>query len=272
MADVTSQPHPYLHGHHDSVLRSHRWRTAENSARYLIPSLDAGARVLDVGCGPGTITVDLAGYVFEGDVLGIDAAEGVLVDARAEATRRGQRNVSFAVGDANHLDFADAVFDVVHAHQVLQHVPDPVGALTEMGRVCRRGGIVAARDGDYGAMCWSPEDPEMDEWRALYRRVARSVGGEPDGGRRLLHWARRAGFADITVSASAWCFAASDERSWWGELWAERLTRSSFADAALTNGLASPVDLDRLARAWRRWSSSHEGLFVVPHIEILCRT
>src|SRR5579862_1795224 len=204
MADVTSQPHPYLHGHHASVLRSHRWRTAENSSRYLIPSLDAGARVLDVGCGPGTITVDLARYVGEGEVLGIDAAEGILVDARAEATRRGQRNVGFAVGDANHLDFADAVFDVVHAHQVLQHVPFPVGALTEMGRVCRRGGIVAARDGDYGAMCWSPEDPDMDEWRALYRRVARSVGGEPDGGRRLLHWARQADFADITVSASTW--------------------------------------------------------------------
>ncbi len=272
MADVTSQSHRYLHGHHDSVLRSHRWRTAENSAGYLIPSLDAGAQVLDVGCGPGTITVGLARYVGDGGVLGIDAAEGVLGDARAEATRCGQRNVSFAVGDANHLDFGDGVFDVVHAHQVLQHLANPVAALTEMRRVCRRGGIVAARDGDYGAMFWSPEDPEMDKWRSLYQRVARSVGGEPDAGRRLLHWARRAGFADITVSATTWCFATLDERSWWGELWAERLTRSSFADEALRKGLASPIDLERLAQAWRRWSSSDEGLFVVPHGEILCRT
>ena len=112
----------------------------------------------------------------------------------------------------------------------------------------------------------------MDEWRALYQRVARSVGGEPDGGRRMLHWARRAGFADITVSATTWCYATPDERSWWGELWAERLTRSSFAHEALRQGLASPMDLERLAQAWRRWSSSDEGLFVVPHGEILCRT
>ena len=64
----------YLHGHHDSVLRSHRWRTAENSAGYLLPRLAPGARVLDVGCGPGTITADLAARVPSGEVVGIDAA------------------------------------------------------------------------------------------------------------------------------------------------------------------------------------------------------
>src|SRR5450755_3701559 len=99
----------YLHGHHDSVLRSHRWRTAENSAGYLLPRLAPGAQVLDVGCGPGTITVGLAarvgearvgdgrvgeGRVGEGRVVGIDAAGEVLADARAEAARHGQRNVS----------------------------------------------------------------------------------------------------------------------------------------------------------------------------------
>ena len=68
----------YLHGHHDSVLRSHRWRTAENSAGYLLPRLRPDARVLDVGCGPGTITADPAGLVPDGEVTGIDAAEGVL--------------------------------------------------------------------------------------------------------------------------------------------------------------------------------------------------
>src|SRR5262245_25345231 len=48
----------YTHGHHESVLRSHRWRTIENSAAYLLPYLSPGLDVLDVGCGPGTITID----------------------------------------------------------------------------------------------------------------------------------------------------------------------------------------------------------------------
>ncbi len=271
MPEITTPDHPYLHGHHDSVLRSHRWRTAENSAAFLIPSLEPGAKVLDVGCGPGTITVGLARYVGEGQVLGIDAAPGVLADARAEASRCGQANVSFEVGDVHHLDFSTGAFDVVYAHQVLQHLSDPVAALIEMRRVCHERGVVAVRDGDYGAMFWSPHDPEMEEWRRLYRSVARAVGGEPDGGRRLLGWARQAGFTDIRVSSTSWCYATPEERSWWGDLWAERLTRSAFAHQALTTGLASAQDLERLAQAWQRWASSDDGLFVIPHGEILCR-
>ncbi len=79
----------YLHGHHDSVLRSHRWRTAENSAGYLLARLPADARVLDVGCGPGTITVDLAARVPDGQVTGIDAAGDVLALAIRRRTGGG---------------------------------------------------------------------------------------------------------------------------------------------------------------------------------------
>jgi ubiquinone/menaquinone biosynthesis C-methylase UbiE len=271
MGTMPEPGHRYLHGHHDSVPRSHRWRTVENSAGYLLPYLEPGAHVLDVGCGPGTITVGLASRVGEGQVVGIDTAAGVLTEARVEATSRGQSNVTFEVGDVSALRFGDGTFDVVHAHQVLQHVVDPEHALAEMGRVCRRGGIVAARDGDYGAMFWFPEDPELEEWRALYQGVARAVGGEPDGGRRIARWARQAGFTDITVSTSSWSFATPDERSWWGGLWADRLTQSNFAHQALTSGLAMPEDLDRMAHAWRRWTASDDGWFVVPHGEILCR-
>jgi SAM-dependent methyltransferase len=261
----------YLHGHHESVLRSHRWRTAENSAGYLLPLLAAGQQVLDVGCGPGTITVGLATRVGEGRVVGIDAAEEVLADASAEAARHGQRNVSFEVGDVYRLGFEDGAFDVVHAHQVLQHLADPVAALIEMRRVCRPGGIVAARDGDYGGMIWFPEDYELGEWLALYERVARAVNGEPDAGRRLLAWARAAGFTEVEPSASSWCYATPGERAWWGAIWAERLTQSNFGELAVSHGLATSEDLGRLAGAWERWAASEDGWFFVPHGEIVCR-
>ncbi len=262
-------PDTYLHGHHDSVLRSHRWRTAENSAGYLLPRLPVTARVLDVGCGPGTITVDLAARVPEGQVVGIDAAGDVLDLARQEADRQGRPNVRFETGDVYHLAFADGAFDVVHAHQVLQHLSDPVGALGEMRRVCRPGGLVAARDGDYGGMLWFPEDPELTEWRALYQRVARALGGEPDAGRRLLSWARQAGFAAVEASASSWCYAMPGDRTWWGQLWAERLTESPFGDHAVSRGLATRPDLNRLADAWLRWAASDDGWFLIPNGEIL---
>lgn len=268
---MPSATDPYLHGHHDSVLRSHRWRTAQNSAGYLLPSLAPGDRVLDVGCGPGTISSGLAALVPDGEVVGIDAAADVLDSARLEARRLGLGNITFAVGDAYRLDFDQGSFDVVHAHQVLQHMSDPVAALTEMRRVCRPGGLVAARDGDYAGMIWHPADPGLDEWLALYRQVARALGGEPDAGRWLLAWARSAGFTQVQASGSAWCYAGDQDRPWWGQSWADRLTDSPFGDRAVEHSLATRQDLRRIADAWLRWADCADGWFLIPHGEILCR-
>src|SRR5919202_4692537 len=88
----------YTHGHADPVLQSHRWRTVENSAAYLAPHLRPGLRLLDVGCGPGTITVDLAGRVAPGRVTGLDVVEAPLAEARELAERTGA-TVAFEVAD-----------------------------------------------------------------------------------------------------------------------------------------------------------------------------
>ncbi|MFJ7069310.1 methyltransferase domain-containing protein [Streptomyces sp. NPDC101115] len=261
----------YTHGHHESVLRSHSWRTVENSAAYLIPELRSGLDVLDVGCGPGTISADLAERVAPGRVTAVDAAEGVLTKARAAAADRGVGNVEFAVADVHALDFPDDSFDVVHAHQVLQHVGDPVQALREMRRVCRPGGVVAARDSDYGAFTWFPASPVLDRWQDLYRRVAAANGGEPDAGRRLLSWAHRAGFTDVTASAGVWCFAGPEERAWWSGLWADRTTDSVYATLAVEGGHATSRELTEIAEAWRAWGKEDDAWFMVPHGEILCR-
>jgi SAM-dependent methyltransferase len=262
-------PDVYTHGHHESVLRSHLWRTAENSAAYLLPHLAPDAKVLDVGCGPGTITAGLADRVPQGHVTGIDAAQEVIEQARELAEDRA--NVDFATGDVYALDYPDGAFDVVFAHQILQHLSDPVRALREMGRVARPDGLVAARDGDFGGMTWYPELPIMDEWLTLYKRVARGNGGEPDGGRHLHVWAREAGLTDIANSSSNWTYASEAEREWWGGLWAERTVKSTFAATAIGGGHATAEDLERIADGWRAWAAHQDGWFLVPNGEILCR-
>lgn len=262
----------YTHGHHESVLRSHTWRTAANSACYLLDELRPGMSLLDVGCGPGTITADLAELVAPGPVTAVDTAAPILDQARAVARERGLTGIRFTVADVLRLDFPDDSFDVVHAHQVLQHVGDPVGALREMRRVCRPGGVVAARDSDYSAMTWYPAVPGLDEWQELYRRVARGNGGEPDAGRRLLSWAREAGFTDITAGADTWCYSTPRERAWWSELWADRTVASRYAQIAVDEGYATERELRRIADAWREWGSREDGWFAVLHGEIRCRT
>ena len=261
----------YTHGHHESVLRSHQRRTAADSAAYLLPHLKPGLSVLDVGCGPGTITADLAARVTPGSVTAVDQSADVLGVARAEVQQHGLSNVSFATADVHRLDFPDGTFDVVHAHQVLQHVADPVGALREMKRVCAPGGIVAARDADYAGFIWFPQLPALDLWRELYQRAARANRGEPDAGRRLLSWAQQAGFADVTPTGSVWCYATPATREWWGGMWADRILHSRVARDLLDLGLATTAQLEEISAAWRAWATAPDGWLSIPHGEILCR-
>lgn len=261
----------YTHGHHDSVLRSHRWRTVDNSAAYLRPHLRPGMSLLDVGCGPGTLSVDLARVVAPGRVLAIDVVDDALAEARTHATAAGVDTIEFRVDDAYDLDTPGGTFDVVHAHQVLQHVSDPARLLRELRRVCADGGIVAARDADYAAFSWYPTDPVLDRWLELYRAVARGNDAEPDAGRRLLGWALDAGFAHVAPSASVWCHATAEERRWWSELWADRVRESAFAQQAVDRGLADSDELAAIAAAWRRWGASDRGWLAIVHGEIICR-
>lgn len=264
-----AQPSTYTHGHAESVLRSHRTRTAENSAAYLLPELRVGLAVLDVGSGPGTITVDLAERVAPGRVTALETSQGALDLTRAEAERRGCATIDFVVGDVAALDLPSGSYDVVHAHQVLQHVPDPVTALREMVRVCRPGGVVAARDADYAAFTWHPASRGLDRWRELYCAAARSNGGEPDAGRRLLSWAHAAGAGTVTASSSTWCYADPASRHEWGAMWAERITGSAIAEQLLTRRLATSDELQAIAAAWRGWAAEPDGWLSVLHGEIL---
>ncbi|MEU6233429.1 methyltransferase domain-containing protein [Kitasatospora sp. NPDC047058] len=266
------QPAAYTHGHQESVLRSHRSRTAADSAAYLVPHLRPGQAVLDVGCGPGTITADLAELVGPGGrVVAVDTSAEVLEAAAAHVAGRGLSNIVFVVADVHGLPCADGEFDVVHAHQVLQHVADPVAALREMRRVTAEGGVVAARDVDYASMTWYPEVPELDRWLELYRRIARANGGEPDAGRRLLSWARAAGFAEVTASSSTWTFATPERREWWGGMWADRTVGSALAATAVAGGHADRAELERIAAGWRGWAADGDGWFAMLHGEVLAR-
>lgn len=261
----------YTHGHSAAVLSAHSRRGAADSAAYLLAHLRAGMDLLDVGCGPASITADLAERVAPGRVVALDAAAGALEAARATLRERGlSEQVEVTSGDVMALPFEDASFDVVHAHQVLQHLADPVGALAEMRRVTRPGGIVAVRDAVYSAMTWFPEPAGMEQWRSVYMATARANGGEPDAGSRLLSWARAAGFADASASASTWCYATPADRAWQSQTWAQRCL-TSFGPRAVELGLADRADLEAMAQAWRQWGDSEDAWFVVVHGEVLAR-
>ncbi len=252
----------YTHGHHETVLRSHTWRTVANSAAYLAPYFVEGATVLDVGCGPGTITADIASMGAE--VIGIDAAPDVVEKAR-------ELGVDARVGDAYALSFDADSFDVVHAHQTLQHLARPVDALREFRRVVKPGGVVGVRDVDYAGTILFPETEGLALWAALYQKVHRSNGGEPDAGRRLKAWARAAGFESVEVTTSVWTFTSDADRAWWGGMWADRVLQSAFATDARAKSLATQSDLDLISQAWRTWAADPDAYLAMPHGEVIAK-
>ncbi len=271
MTDATPSAERYTHGHHASVVAQHQRRTAEEAAAFLLPHLRPGARLLDFGCGPGTVTTGLARLVAPGAVVGIDVSAEILDLARSHAAEQGVENVSFETADVYALPFEDGSFDVAFGHQVLQHLADPGAALVEVGRVLRPGGIVAVRDADYGTMVHWPRDERIERFLALYHAVAARNGGDADAGRRIPAWLAQAGFEALTITTSTWTFVDREEVANWGDSWAERTTESALASQAIEYGLASAGELAELAEGWREWARSSDALFTFIHVEGLAR-
>ncbi|KAL7914019.1 S-adenosyl-L-methionine-dependent methyltransferase [Trichoderma velutinum] len=265
----------YIHGYEASVLRSHTWRNVANSASYLLPYITPEMSILDVGCGPGTITMDLARLVPGGKVVGLEceSAGEILQQAVDSAKENDIYNAEFIIGDIHALPFQDSSFDITHAHQVLQHITDPVVALREMCRVTKQNGYIAVRSTDFRGFSWWPETEELSAWRDLYLKIMRNNGGTPDSGRRLHIWAREAGFPvgsdRVIQTVGTWCFSTNEEIAWWSSLWAERLLGTKFRKSALKDGVATESQLIAASRAWKEWGASPDAWFLAWHGELL---
>ncbi len=263
----------YGHGHDVAVVFAHGQRTIADSAEYFSPHLNRGMRLVDVGCGPGSITCELAAAVAPGTVVGVDADAGVLRTAAERAAALHLGTVIFEQANAYALPHGDATFDAAHAHQLLQHLREPVAALAEMRRVVVPGGLVAARDADYGTMVHSPQFEGIERWRELYREVARRTGVCADAGRLLPQWFFAAGLTDpVTTSSSTWTFAEPARRRWWADSWTSRLLDGRLGELAIELELATRDDLAAMAADWDRWASHRSGWFAFLHGEVVART
>jgi ubiquinone/menaquinone biosynthesis C-methylase UbiE len=262
----------YTHTHHSSAVGDHARRGATDSAGFLLSHIQPHFKILDVGCGPGTISADLAALVPEGHLTGVDAVEAVLDQARKTTASRGITNITFQHADANALPFDDNTFDVAFNHQVLQHVGAPVDVLSEMRRVVKPGGIVASREANYASFCWYPEAPLLDRWLELYSKVARANGGEPDAGRYLFKWARDAGFKAEEIDATWECWRWSGERvKGFSESHGGRILQSGFLNTATKNGFATKEEVKKISEAWFEWGVQEDAYIAIPNSQILCR-
>ena len=261
----------YTHGHAPAVVRHHAKRTAEEAAAFLLPELQPGMRLLDVGCGPGSITRGLAEIVAPGQVVGLDMSSETLDAARRDAAARGLENLRYEIGSVYELPFPDASFDAAYAHQVFQHLREREVALREMLRVLRPGGLIAVRDVDWGTVAYWPRDPWIDRFIEVHERTWYQNGGEPQMGRQLRALFNGAGIADVRITASVWCYATRGETTEWGQSYADRLVSSPMGDRPVEYGYASREDIQAMASALRAWGSHPDALWAFIHIAALGR-
>ncbi|GJE83959.1 UbiE family methyltransferase [Phanerochaete sordida] len=272
MSQPQAQPEYYV-GQTDNIVDHWAQRTAQDCCAYLLPSLQPDMHILDVGCGPGSITLDLARHVPQGRVVGLDiaAAAPALQKARSRAAQEGIANATFDTGDGHALPYADATFDVAHSHQVLQSCRDPLQILRELRCVTKPGGFVAVRVWDSGSWIVHPPNDGVAAFRAMTGRVHAERGLGPYAGRNLHVWARQAGFdsSRVKITTSSWTFRTPGERAHIGGVMQAIGQESEFAQIALKKGYVTAEDPKKIRDGWQQWIDDEEGLSAVINFELL---
>jgi len=269
MSHAAPATETYQLGHHPTVVARHARRTAETAAAFFLPFLKPGMRLLDVGCGPGSITSGFAQRVAPGETIGIDPSAEVIATAKALVRATTARNLSFEVGSIYEPRFAAGTFDAVFTHQVLQHLRHPVDALRQLRALLVPGGVLGVRVVDWGSAIFYPESDGMRRCLAVQFDLARRNGGEPNAGRHLRRWLGEAGFGEMRITTSTESDADADATRDRAEMFAERVLRSSLADRALECGIATRSDLEGIAAAWRAWGRDPDAFFCFSHTEVV---
>ena len=265
----TGKEQQYAPGYEEGITDLFRFRNAERFSRHLLVHLRPGMRVLDGGCGPGTITVGLASRVAPGDVLGIDRDEKQVAAATTMAQQAGVLNVRFEAGDILHLPCSDASMDAVHLCCILTHILQPLEALKEAWRVLKPGGIVSLRDPVFASTIWCPENSLLIEACQLIIRAIRYAGGDANRGKDLGVLLHEAGYGDLHLSAAYDGPQNPAERPGFCALLAGVFSETQMARLLVAQGWTTQSRLEQIARAIQELGSDPRGFVAVPHIEAL---
>lgn len=252
----------YTHGY-ATASQTMATRTADTFATFLLPHLTSGMRLLDVGCGPGTITVGLAERVAPGEAVGVDIGPSEVECAKANATESGVTNLTFEIGEATALPFPNGRFDAVFSCATLEHVPQREGAIKEMYRVLRRGGIIGLRGGVVSGSIVQPQTSEwVDLWH-IYSAVAVHNGMNPDFGIEQPRLLLDAGFTNLKVTGYY------ESRNPDGRDYAQRIVAPRFVEQATALGVADEGRLRHLSKAIEARGRRPDAFMLVAWVDVV---
>ena len=250
--------HAYTMGYGEEFLQVLRRRNADTHAADLLPRLRSGMRVLDFGCGQGTISVGLAKAVEPGELYGIDVEAPQVEAAAAAAKAGGHENTTFQVGDVTDLPFEDGWFDVVHCNAVLMHVPDTDAALAEIERVLKPGGIVSVRELTTASSFMEPDFGNLHGAWLAYAALLTANGGHPQMGKEIAGILHRAGFADVEANGSFELFHTEADRAFFHGFLTQWFFGKDVVAAATKHGVVAAEQFEAWGRSLGAWKE-HPG-------------
>jgi SAM-dependent methyltransferase len=246
-------PETYTLGHAEEVLRTLQLRTLAVCAPFVLSYLRPGLAVLDCGCGPGSLTVELAERVAPGLVVGIDIGALAIEEARALARDRQVGNVRFEEASVYELPFPAASFDAVFSHAVMNHLREPARALQEMRRVLKPGGIAALSANDPGAAVFSPAGSAIQRFYELLHRVQEENGGNRLPARDLRAALLAAGFARAEGYAASEGYGTPERTRTLAAGFAAIAASANFRETLLGHGWATAAEVEGFPAALRAW-------------------
>jgi len=194
--------HLYTMGYGEEYLQFIAFHDVEDIVGYFLACLEPGARVLDLGSGPGYLSVGLAEFVTPGKVYGVDIEPSQVLLAQQIARSRQCENAFFQVADVVDLPFEDASFDFVHCNDVLAYVPDTAAVLSEAKRVLKPGGILGCREVIVDSSFVHPDHGALSRGWEVFADLLTADDGHPQMGKDLKLHLLEAGFEDISISGS----------------------------------------------------------------------
>lgn len=260
----------YTMGYGPAATAIMAMRTAQNHAAFFIRHLKSGMSLLDCGCGPGTVTLDLAEIVAPGQAIGTEIEESQVAIARENASKRNVSNIRFEVANIYKLPFEDAFFDAVYISAVLGNLQTPVRGLREALRVLKPGGVIGVKEFDHGGDIVYPFGPSLRKYNDLYLRLRRENGHDPEGGRKIGAYLLEAGFDEVEMTA---CFetyanpmmlrgAAELNIGLLNEMWGDEFT---------SRGWATKEDIDEMTDGWQKFANLPGAFFAVAWCEAIAR-
>jgi SAM-dependent methyltransferase len=219
--------------------------------------------VLDVGCGPGSITIGLAEAVAPGAVTGVDVEPLQVNRARELATERAISNVQFEIADAYALPYVEASFDAVLGHFLLGNLQDPLRATRELRRVLRPGGVAAILETDWSVWVLEPSTPTLREMQSLLTRSVEASGSSSYYARHQRRLLLEAGFSRVEAYARAGDQGTLERtRSAAANLEA-RLRAPAVWDRSIAEGWADATALEAMCTALRAWGEQADAFQVM---------